>query len=528
MVNMYNPSPMQGNIKEDCISEPLLQVRGLRKHFGGVQALKGVDLQICAGEVHGLVGANGAGKSTLIRILAGVTLPDSGTVLLDNEPVDIQSPQHATRLGLSFIHQELNLVPKFSVVQNMTLGMPKASVLGLINWPSVKRDVQNAAERVGIHFPLDTPVSELSVAEQWLVSIARALVRRARLIAMDEPTASLSEEETTNLFRIIRELAADGIGILYVSHRLDEILELCNGITVFKDGLAVLNTSVRETNKKSLVYAIAGKEIELNGISKDISFSAAPVILRSRGLTRAPRVRNVSFDLHQGEVLGLGGLVGAGRTELARLLFGADQPESGEIFLSETPWHPKSPYDAVGAGIGFVPEERRAQGLVIDKSVNFNINLPTLSANRMSPLFPLLNSPKAANTAKRLSERLQVKTSSVETRVGDLSGGNQQKVVIVKWLTRNLKVLILDEPSRGVDVGARAEIHKIIRDLAAEGVGVIVISSEVEELPGLCDRVLVMVEGRIAGELVGENITKEAILHLSYAHKNKIMGDEHE
>ncbi len=528
MVDMNAPGSSQTTAKETCMTEPLLQVHGLRKHYGGVQALKGIDLQICAGEVHGLVGANGAGKSTLIRILAGVTSPDAGTILLDNQPVVIPDPQYATRLGLSFIHQELNLVPKFSVLQNMTLGMAKANTLGLINWRLVKREVEVAAERVGIRFPLDIPVNELSVAEQWLVSIARSLVRRARLIGMDEPTASLSEEETHNLFRIIRELAADGIGILYVSHRLDEILELCNGITVFKDGQAVLSTNVRETSKKALVYAIAGKEVEVNSISKSVSFSTSPVILKVHSLSRAPRVRDVTFSLHKGEVLGLGGLVGSGRTELVRLIFGADQADSGEIYLKDTLWHPKSPGDAVTRGIGLVPEERRAQGLVIDKSVSFNINLPTLSALRISRLLPLINNRKAASTALRLSERLQVKTPSVDTRVGDLSGGNQQKVVIVKWLTRDLNVLILDEPSRGVDVGARAEIHRIIRDLAAEGVGVIVISSEVEELPGLCDRVLVMVEGQVAGELSGGDITKEAILHLSYAHKKNGTGVKHE
>lgn len=514
--------------QKKCMSEPILEVRGLKKHFGGVQALKGVDLQLCAGEVHGLVGANGAGKSTLIRILAGVTSPDAGTILLDKQPVVISDPQHATRLGLNFIHQELNLVPKFSVLQNMTLGIPKPQRLGLINWRAMRREVDTAAERVGIHFPLDMPVSELSVAEQWLVSIARSLVYRARVIAMDEPTASLSEGETNNLFRIIRELAADGIGILYVSHRLDEIMGLCNGITVFKDGQAVLSTTVQETDKRSLVYAIAGKNVELNGSSPTSSFSSAPVVLEVRHLSRAPRVKDVSFTLRKGEVLGLGGLVGAGRTELARLLFGADRADSGEIYLNNVRWNPKSPGEAVKSGIGFVPEERRAQGLVIDKSVSFNINLPSLSAVRLSPTIPLLSHQKAAKTARTLSERLQVKTPSVDTRVGDLSGGNQQKVVIVKWLTRDLKVLILDEPSRGVDVGARAEIHKIIRDLSAEGVAVIVISSEVEELPGLCDRVVVMVEGRIAGELTGQDITKESIIHLSYAHKQNGTGEEHE
>jgi ribose transport system ATP-binding protein len=521
MVSQINSFPGTAGIKPG-VGEPFLQVRGLWKHFGGVQALKGVDLEVRAGEVHGLVGANGAGKSTLIRALAGVVSPDEGSIFLEKQPVEITNPQHAARLGLSFIHQELNLVPKFTVMQNMTLGLPKATRLGLINWRAVQREVVVAAERVGINFPLDMPVSELSVAEQWLVSIARALVHRARLIAMDEPTASLSEEETRRLFQIIRELSADGIGILYVSHRLDEILDLCSGITVFKDGMTVLRTNVKETNKQALVYAIVGSNLPTSVSAKALSVSSSPVILETRDLSRGRYVRDVSFALHRGEVLGLGGLVGSGRTELVRLLFGADRPDAGEVFLENALWDPKSPAKAVASGIGFVPEERRRQGLILDKSVSFNLNLPSLKALRVAPFFPLLNQRKENSTARVLSERLRVKTPSVETRVGDLSGGNQQKIVIGKWLTRDLKVLILDEPSRGVDVGARAEIHKIIRELAAKGVAVIVISSEVEELPGLCDRVLVMAEGRIVGSLIGPEITKEAILHISY--ENSING----
>jgi len=518
-------SPDQSAEKRANMREPFLEVIGLRKHYGGVQALKGVDLKVQAGEVHGLVGANGAGKSTVIRILAGVTTLDAGTILLDNKPYVVTDPQHAARLGLSFIHQELNLVPKFSVMQNMALGLPKANTLGLINWRAVQREVKVAADRVGINFPLDVPVGELSVAEQWMVSIGRALVRRARLIAMDEPTASLSEGETRRLFQIIRELASDGISILYVSHRLDEILDLCNGITVFKDGQAVLSTNVAETNKQALVYAIAGRNIATSSYSEASTVSSSPVVLETRGLSRGRSVKNVSFSLHRGEVLGLGGLVGSGRTELARLLFGADRPETGTIYLEGVRWNSDSPDKAVARGIGFVPEERRRQGLVLDQSVSFNINLPTLHTLRFAPFIPLLNHRKADTTAQAISNRLLVKTPSVHTRVGDLSGGNQQKVVIGKWLTRDLKILILDEPSRGVDVGARAEIHKIIRELGANGVSVIVISSEVEELPGLCDRVLVMAEGRIAGELVGQEITKEAIIHISYENTINETGD---
>jgi ribose transport system ATP-binding protein len=496
---------------------PFLQVRGLAKHFGGVQALKGVDLDVFQGEVHGLVGANGAGKSTLIRLLAGVYRPDTGTIAIDGEPVLISDPLHASRLGLNFIHQELNLVPKFSALQNMTLGLPKATRLGLINWGPVRREVEAVTERIGADFPLDVPVETLSVANQWLISIGRALVNRARLIAMDEPTASLSAAEAERLFQIIRELAADGIAILYVSHRLDEIVELCDRVTVFKDGARVLDADRQAVTRDDLVRAIVGGEVPPQ-VSVSAGQSGRHVLLETRSLGRANVVRDVSLQLHAGEILGLGGLVGSGRSELARLIFGADRADRGAVLLNDRPWQCRDPHDAVAHGIGFIPEERRSQGLILSKDVSFNINLADLVPLRLARSLPFISLGRAARRAQQVASRLRVKTERVSTPVIELSGGNQQKVVIGKWLTRDPRILILDEPSRGVDVGARAEIHKSIKELAANGVGVMVISSEVEELPGLCDRVLVMVEGTIAGELTGPAISKEAILQLSYAH----------
>lgn len=496
---------------------PLLQVRGLAKHFGGVHALKGVDIDIQAGEVHGLVGANGAGKSTLIRVLAGVHRPDAGSIAVDGVPVAIADPQHASDIGLNFIHQELNLVPKFNAIENMTLGLHKATRLGLIRWGPVRRQVDEVMRRLGADFPLDVPVEDLSVAQRWLISIGRALIRRARLIAMDEPTASLSAEEAGRLFQIIRELSSDGIAILYVSHRLDEIMDLCDRVTVFKDGDRVLHADRAAMTKDGLVRAIVGGEVPAAD-SATTPDHARPVVLEVRHLGRGSVVRDVSLQLHAGEVLGLAGLVGAGRSELARLIFGADRADSGTMSLDGAPWKPTGPHDAVAGGIGFIPEERRSQGLILHKDVSFNINLADLGPLRYAPPLPLISLGRAARRAQDIARQLRVKTPRVTTPVVELSGGNQQKVVIGKWLTRNPRVLILDEPSRGVDVGARAEIHRSIKELAAGGVGAMVISSEVEELPGLCDRVLVMVEGRIAGELTGPEITKEAILQLSYAH----------
>ncbi len=505
-------SPGPGHAR---VASPFLDVRGLRKQFGGAPALKGVDFSIAAGEIHGLVGENGAGKSTMIRILAGVHRPDAGEILLDGESVDIRSPQDAGRLGLSFIHQELNLVPRFRAFENVTLGLPKPRRAGLIDWRALRRDAQHAADRIGIHFSLETPVEELSVADRWLVSIARALVRRARFIAMDEPTASLSAEEGERLHVIVRELAADGIAIVYVSHRLDEILDLSDRVTVFRDGERVSTVAGREATRRGLIRDIVGHEVAAP--TPPAPREETEALLELASLSRGSSVRDVSLRLEHGEILGLAGLVGAGRTELARLLFGADQPDVGEIVLDGRPLRLRSPYDAVKAGIAYVPEERRSQGLLLEKSVAFNVTLPFLGSYRPLRHLPFVNLRRARANASLTVDELEVRPRGVDRAVGELSGGNQQKVVIGKWLRGgSLRLLILDEPSRGVDVGARAEIHAIIARLAASGVGVIVISSEFEELVGLCHRVLVLVEGRVAGELRGAEITNEAILHLCY------------
>lgn len=496
---------------------PFIEARGLAKHFGGVQALAGVDIDIRAGEVHGLVGANGAGKSTLIKILAGLQRPDSGRILIDGNPVEIETPQQATALRLGFVHQELHLVPKLNVLENITLGAPKPTRLGMIDWRRVGAEVKPVADRLGIAFPLDAEITKLSTAERWLVSICRALVRKCRLMVMDEPTASLSEVEAKRLFQIVRDLAADGIAVLYVSHRLDEILDLCDRVTAFRDGRRVLELEGEALTRPALVRAIIGGEAPEALVASDAPISRE-VVFRADSLRRLPMVTNVSFDLHRGEVLGLAGLVGAGRSETARMIFGADRLHGGEMTLEGKPYRPRSPVDAMEAGLGLVPEERRSEGLILEKSLAFNIGLTNLEALRVSALLPLLRMGKRTSQAEELVRRLLVKTPSTAIPVGRLSGGNQQKVAIAKWLARRLKILILDEPSRGVDVGARAEIHRIIRELAAEGLSTIVISSDAEELPGLCDRVVVMCEGVIAGELLGSGITREAILHASYAH----------
>jgi ribose transport system ATP-binding protein len=495
---------------------PLLRISGLSKSFGGVQALSNVNLEVRRGEVHGLIGSNGAGKSTLIKILSGNIARDSGEIFFDGKPFHIHEPQEAYDLGLSFIHQELNLIPRFSILENLTLGLKKATRFGLIDWKKVEKEAERTLARIGLSRPMRTPVEELSVAERWLVAIAHALTRKIKVISMDEPTASLSSEESERLFKVIHDLTSEGVSVLYVSHRLDEVLALCDGITVFKDGQCVLTTDRKSATKALLVEAIVGRQLA------EMQFAeqgrAEHTVFEAKSLTKGSRVIDVSLTLHRGEVLGLGGLVGSGRTELANLLFGVDRPDSGSMVLEGRAYAPKNPSEAIGSGVGLVPEERRSQGLVLKNSVDFNLHLTNLKLLRFFRYFFLLNPRVSARKSLEIVRRLLIKTPSIKTPVIQLSGGNQQKVVIGKWLSRDLKVFILDEPSRGVDVGAREEIHTKIRELADGGAGVIVISSDNEELPRVCDTVMVMSEGRTAGMLKGREITKEAILQMSYEH----------
>lgn len=503
-----------------------MEIRGLTKSFAGERALDSADLDISRGEVHGLVGANGAGKSTLIRCLAGVTIPDRGRITVDGQELREGSPQASEQAGLAFIHQELNLVPHFSALQNMLLGVRKVTRFGLIDWKRSSVRARAAAERVGMQFPLDTPVSELSVAERWLVMIGKALARDAALIAMDEPTASLSEPESDKLFSIIRDLSRQGVAILYVSHRLEEVLDLCDRITVLRDGRIVDQALRGRLDKKGLVRAIIGHDVrspeDREHFAADRSqrpiFSVRDVAWRSA-------VKGVSFDVFPGEVLALGGLIGAGRTELAHLAAGVRRPDAGHFELHGKRLDLANEAEAVAAGIALVPEERRSQGLMLDYSVGFNINIASLAGLRNIPALPFLSAGKGRRQAEALVARLGIKTSGIDAKIANLSGGNQQKALIARWLSAGIRLLILDEPSRGVDIGAREEIHGTIRALARSGVGIILISSDVEELAILADRVLVMREGRLTGELTGRDITEVRIIELSY-HSAETGGGE--
>lgn len=505
---------MQVSAGEERPARPLLSIKGLAKSYGGTRALSDASITVGAGEVHGLVGANGAGKSTLIKCLAGLTRPDSGTMAIDGEPVAAMTPQVSAELGMSFIHQELAFVPGMTVLENIMLGLPKKQRWGLVDWAAIERDVAPVAARIGITAPLGANAKGLTTAENWLINICRAQMRRARLIVMDEPTASLSAKEAESLFQAIRDLSAGGVAVLYVSHRLDEILDLCSRVTVFRDGQSVAELSGSGMTRQGLIDGIVGGHQAV--AAAKVAATREEVVLSVRNLARLPRVRGISFDLRAGEVLGIGGLVGAGRSELARLIFGADAMMTGEMRLMGKAYAPRSPAAAVRAGIGLVPEERRAEALVLSKSVAFNLQLANLSKVVLDARLPLISTRRRETMAQRIIRDLAVKTPGSDTAVERLSGGNQQKVVIGRWLLRAPQVLILDEPTRGVDIGARGEIHRLIRALAADGTAVIVISSEPDELPDLADRVLVMSEGRIVAELAGGGITRQAIVAASY------------
>ena len=503
-----------------------MRIRGLTKSFAGELALDHADLDIERGKVHGLVGANGAGKSTLIRCLAGVTVPDEGSVTVAGEDLPKGSPRASEQAGLAFIHQELNLIPHFNALQNILLGAPKVTRFGVIDWQRSGVAARAAAERVGIRFPLETKVSELSVAQRWLVMISKALVRDASMIAMDEPTASLSGLESEQLFAIIRDLSAQGVAILYVSHRLEEVLQLCDRITVLRDGRIVDAAERGTLDKKGLVRAIIGHDIRPpDERARFAADRSRQPIFSVRDVAWKSTVKGVSFDLHKGEVLALGGLVGAGRTELAHLVAGVARPDAGNFQHDGKRLDIANEAQAVRAGIALVPEERRSQGVMLQQSVGFNINISTLKKLRAIPGLPFVSGRKARRQAEGLVAQLGIKTPGIETKIGGLSGGNQQKALIARWLNAGTKLLILDEPSRGVDVGAREEIHDAIRALARSGVGILAISSDVEELTLLADRVLVMREGRISGELTGSDITEARIIELSYHDTNDAEGE---
>ncbi|MEU1800681.1 sugar ABC transporter ATP-binding protein [Streptomyces sp. NPDC019937] len=502
----------------------ILRMEGVRKTFPGVVALDGVDFDLRRGEVHVLLGENGAGKSTLIKMLSGAHRPDGGRVLVDGGPVRIQGAQDAERLGIATIYQEFNLVPDLSVAENIFLGRQPRR-FGLIDRTAMDERAAELLARVGVDVSPRTRVRDLGIARLQMVEIAKALSLNARVLIMDEPTAVLTTEEVDKLFRIVRTLRADGVGVVFITHHLEEIAALGDRVTVLRDGRSVTQVPAT-TDQDELVRLMVGRSIEQQyprerPASGSASGSAGEPLLKVRGLGRGGSFQDIDFDVRAGEVVGLAGLVGAGRTEVVRALFGADPYDTGTVEVAGVPLPRHDVVAAMDAGIGLVPEDRKGQGLVLDASVQENLGLVTLRGATRAGFVDRAGQRRAA---ERIAEQLAVRMAGLDQHVRTLSGGNQQKVVIGKWLLADSKVLILDEPTRGIDVGAKVDIYQLINELTASGHAVLMISSDLPEVLGMSDRVLVMAQGRIAGELTAREATQDAVMALAVKDVKGVEG----
>ncbi len=493
---------------------PLLEMQRISKTFPGVKALVGVDLVVRQGEVHAIAGENGAGKSTLMKIMTGVFPADpGGKVLIDGHAVVIRDPVHARSLGISIIYQELSMVENLTVAENIFLAREPRGRFGLIDKARMDRETAAVLERLQLDIDPGTPVSDLSIGQKQMIEIAKALSYESRLIIMDEPTASLSHHETETLIGLIKNLRAQSIAIVYISHRLEEIFEIADRVTILRDGKTVDSLPIADVTRELLVRKMVDREIS-QFYGEHESTASSEVVMSVRGLSMrhaAPhqaRVENIDFDLHRGEVLGFFGLIGAGRTEIMEMIFGV-RPYRGEIRIGGDVVAVRDPGDAISHGVGFVTEDRKSQGLVLGMSVRENFSLTHLSDYCA---FDFVNERREAESCREYVQTLGIKTPSINQRVINLSGGNQQKVVISKWVARKPKILIVDEPTRGIDVGAKAEVHALLARLAAQGVGVIVISSDLPEVLAVSDRIIVIKDGRIGGELPRLQATQERVM----------------
>jgi ABC-type sugar transport system ATPase subunit len=501
-------------------TRPLVAALNVSKRFGGVQALSDVSLSIESGEVHALVGENGAGKSTLSKIIGGVYQSDDGRLLVDGQSVRFRSPRDALAMGIATIAQELALVPARSVVENVFLGMePRA--LGVIRTGEMERRFAELNERTGFALPPNARVGSLRVAEQQKVEILRALARDARLILMDEPTASLTADETERLLEIIRRLSASGTAVMLVSHFLDEVLAVSDIVTIMRDGHIVRTAPARSETEESLVSAMIGRRVDLAFPERTVVPPDAPVILEAQNL-RARAINDVSLTVRAGEIVGLAGLVGSGRSEVLRALFGADSIDGGTILVEGQPVKIKTPRDAARLGIAMLPESRKDQGLFMRRPIRENITIVSLESLLRAGV---VDSRRERRVARQAAADFDVRMESIESPIVELSGGNQQKALFAKWLVRRPAILLADEPTRGVDVGAKRQIYELINRLAAEGMAVLLVSSEIEEVLGLSHRVLVLRGGRLVASYSGDEATKEQVMNAAFQTARSAIGE---
>jgi len=489
----------------------LLQARGIGKSFPGVRALHSVDLHIDRGEVLALIGENGAGKSTLMKILAGIQLPDEGEISVEGMPVRIDSPRRATKLGIALIHQELNLCDNLSVAANIFLGR-EANRRGFMDLPAIERGAREALAQIGLNVDPSIPLSTLSIAQQQMVEIAKALSTQARIIVMDEPTSSLTNEEATALFSVIGKLRQRGVSIIYISHRLGEVSELADRVCVLRDGENAGQLQRNEIDRERMVSLMVGHDVH-QFYTRAVRLPGDIALSVERLIVPAWPQHALSFSIRYGEIVGIAGLVGAGRTELLQVLFGIEPALGGTMSVGGKPLAPRTPQDAIRASLGLLPEDRKLQGLITEMSIRHNIGLPGLRMHARRKAF--IDQTREATDGEQAVKQLSIRTPHIDQKTRHLSGGNQQKVVLGKWLTLSPKVLLLDEPTRGVDVGAKEEIYRLMEQLTGEGVAILFASSEMEEILGMADRALVMHEGRITGQLQRDQLSEESIMHLA-------------
>ncbi|KAA6174060.1 sugar ABC transporter ATP-binding protein [Pseudomonas marginalis] len=488
---------------------PYLQLTGIVKRFPGVLALNGVSLSLCRGEVHAICGENGAGKSTLMKIISGQIVPDEGSITFLGHAQSFKSVGDAERAGIAIIHQELNLVPHLSVAENVFLAREPVR-FGIINRRKLLADTRKYLDRLGLDINPATSVSRLSVAQQQMVEIAKALSLNAQVLILDEPTSSLTETETVHLFRIINELKSQGVGMLYISHRLDEMQHIVDRVTVMRDGCYISTSLFANTTLDAIVANMVGRSLE-EKFPPRTCLPTDEVLLKVNNLGRKGKFDSINFDLRKGEILGFAGLMGAGRTEVARAIFGADPIDEGSLELHGNPITISSPQDAIRHGIAYLSEDRKSDGLALKMSLSSNITLANMDA--VCNAFGFIRFKDEEKAALHFIESLGIRTPSPHQTTRHLSGGNQQKVVIAKWLFRNSRILFFDEPTRGIDVGAKYAIYQLINTLAAQGIGIVLISSELPELLGMSDRILVFHEGRMTGELNAQATSQEEIMH---------------